>query len=803
MKFKTHFKTYLPEETEDRVVDYLLRLKRERGKKVQQRFLNEMLIGVFLYDWNGFKSSHENEIINLADNINIISKNWSIQLQDETHCELGSYKSEINKRLNSIIHENPKPKKISAQKITSAIFQHVFCESFDQEIFNILKEALITFYDTETPPWTSEKHKINDEDNCLKLENFFNSGYPYFDVQDERIIKLLKHNLAILGVSEKDSNNSINQSLIESIFEYKQNELSSSLEDYYDEDRIVIKLFEINERLTKLLARSKVDSIHLNLKEISKNNASILSTFSGDGLVLTLQELSPEVAKSLSKFKGSCLNLHLKRLDLETAQQLVNFKGTELAFDGINKIESKVAGELSKFKGSLVIDDLATIDAKSAHELSKHVGKLVLGGPFKLEKKSADSLAKLNGDLWLCDIKKIDEEIAECLSYCSGRLVLDGIKKIESNPAKWLAKINGTLQLNGLQNIDDSVANKLAEHKGELWLSGIKQLDDNVARNLVKHGSCSDDTSRRRVIEETDTMGKAAPEGNLKSSSQRLLPELNLNGLKNLNDNTAKYLSTYQGSLWLDGLHLISETAAEILSKHKGEILGLNGLNKLSESVAKSLSRHQGKIIGLNGLTQIDQGIAGILSDYAGCLGLCGLTQIDDGIAAVLSKHKGDIGLTGLVALSDKAISHFINFEFDLGLKEEIKKKLDQLKGEDAIIDYMKRAYNFMIGDRTAEEITIGSAYPLEEELSMDVKGRDLSTGLPRIMTVRSEEIRDVLGSVKAIHSADRQTLLEQWAKRLNKPGHRGTDYHGNFGRQETPSPERLIFVPKSLLALN
>ena len=149
----------------------------------------------------------------------------------------------------------------------------------------------------------------------------------------------------------------------------------------------------------------------------------------------------------------------------------------------------------------------------------------------KLDKGDNDGIELLQR------IKKIDEEIAECLSYCSGRLVLDGIKKIESNPAKWLAKINGTLQLNGLQNIDDSVANKLAEHKGELWLSGIKQLDDNVARNLVKHGSCSDDTSRRRVIEETDTMGKAAPEGKLKSRSQRLLPELNLNGLKNLNDN--------------------------------------------------------------------------------------------------------------------------------------------------------------------------------------------------------------------------------------------------------------------------
>ena len=47
---------------------------------------------------------------------------------------------------------------------------------------------------------------------------------------------------------------------------------------------------------------------------------------------------------------------------------------------------------------------------------------------------------------------------------------------------------------------------------------------------------------------------------------------------------------------------------------------------------------------------------------------------------------------------------------------------------DEAIINYMKRAYNLMIGERTAEEIKIalGSAYPLEEEMSMEVKGRDL-----------------------------------------------------------------------------
>jgi rod shape-determining protein MreB len=59
----------------------------------------------------------------------------------------------------------------------------------------------------------------------------------------------------------------------------------------------------------------------------------------------------------------------------------------------------------------------------------------------------------------------------------------------------------------------------------------------------------------------------------------------------------------------------------------------------------------------------------------------------------------------------------------------------------------MKRAYNLMIGDRTAEQIkmTVGSAYPLEKELTMEVKGRDLSAGLPKTLSIRSEEIRECL----------------------------------------------------------
>ena len=66
---------------------------------------------------------------------------------------------------------------------------------------------------------------------------------------------------------------------------------------------------------------------------------------------------------------------------------------------------------------------------------------------------------------------------------------------------------------------------------------------------------------------------------------------------------------------------------------------------------------------------------------------------------------------------------------------------------DEAIMQYMKRAYNLMIGERTAEEIKIkiGSAYPIEKETTMEVKGRDLVAGLPKTLTITSQEVREAL----------------------------------------------------------
>ena len=83
-------------------------------------------------------------------------------------------------------------------------------------------------------------------------------------------------------------------------------------------------------------------------------------------------------------------------------------------------------------------------------------------------------------------------------------------------------------------------------------------------------------------------------------------------------------------------------------------------------------------------------------------------------------------------------------------------------KMDDAIVRYIRRVYNLMIGDRTAEEIKIkiGSAYKIDQELSMEIRGRDLINGLPKTVKITSEETRDALSEpVGAIVEAVKSVL--------------------------------------------
>ena len=81
---------------------------------------------------------------------------------------------------------------------------------------------------------------------------------------------------------------------------------------------------------------------------------------------------------------------------------------------------------------------------------------------------------------------------------------------------------------------------------------------------------------------------------------------------------------------------------------------------------------------------------------------------------------------------------------------------------DEAIINYIKRKYNLLIGERTAEliKINIGCACPTEENESMEVKGRDLVAGIPKILELKSDEICEALSeTVNAVVEAAKVAL--------------------------------------------
>lgn len=83
---------------------------------------------------------------------------------------------------------------------------------------------------------------------------------------------------------------------------------------------------------------------------------------------------------------------------------------------------------------------------------------------------------------------------------------------------------------------------------------------------------------------------------------------------------------------------------------------------------------------------------------------------------------------------------------------------------DEAIIQYIKKKYNLLVGEKTAEQIKIkiGSAYPLEEKMEMEIKGRDLTLGIPKTIIVNDSEIRDALENIL-------QTLIEVVKNTLEK----------------------------------
>ena len=116
---------------------------------------------------------------------------------------------------------------------------------------------------------------------------------------------------------------------------------------------------------------------------------------------------------------------------------------------------------------------------------------------------------------------------------------------------------------------------------------------------------------------------------------------------------------------------------------------------------------------------------------------------------------------------------------------------------DEAIVSFVKKEFSLALGERTAEEIKIalGSAYPLEEELHAEIRGRDLVTGLPKTVVVSTEEIRQAIDEPVLGHRRRGEGHPGPYAARAGRrhhgAGHRAHRRRGAAARPRRPAPAR------------
>ena len=276
-------------------------------------------------------------------------------------------------------------------------------------------------------------------------------------------------------------------------------------------------------------------------------------------------------------------------------------------------ITKRIAEEFIEDYYSVSLSDFTLIEDEAAGILSKSKENLNLTGLNELSDKAAQSLSKHRG----------------------GQLRLDSLDDMSDGLINILTKHKGgDLQLNGLKQISVEKAKILSLHKGELGLSGLKLLSDSAAECLSSH----------------------------KLSTFNRRNTLDLSGLVEISDLGLRYLSKFQGWLYLDGLKLLSSSAAESLSYHES-LLSLGSVAEVSDSAAEHLSKrpakgeHSGLIINVGKIS--DNGLAN-LSKYQGDLVFGDrLKEISDTAAECLSLHKGRgrrlLSFAGLTSLSETA----------------------------------------------------------------------------------------------------------------------------------------------------
>ena len=158
----------------------------------------------------------------------------------------------------------------------------------------------------------------------------------------------------------------------------------------------------------------------------------------------------------------------------------------------------------------------------------------------------------------------------------------------------------------------------------------------------------------------------------------------------------------------------------------------------------KSLVRPRVVIAAPSGITQVEKRA---VRDSAESAGAREVFLIEEPMAAALGVNLPIEKASGnmIIDIGGGTTEVAIISMYGIVFSKSVRVAGDEM--DEAIVNYVKRKYNLLIGERMAEEIKIqiGSAYPLEQRITMEIKGRDLVAGIPKTLVLSDEEVREAL----------------------------------------------------------
>ena len=373
-------------------------------------------------------------------------------------------------------------------------------------------------------------------------------------------------------------------------------EISAEKLSHFKGGILNIKLNEHSGKEIQILLQklSSETMLCLSVPKLNEVVHDSLAKFQGYALELGVSELSETAASSLSKYKGSLyLNQFIKTEFTTTwsGKELVKKREGEFPL----QISDKSAEIISMFKG----ESLSIKGANLSEIAKKHLVKnLTIEFYLETDKISEDvahAFGTFKGPELKLEVSELSPACASALAIYGGKLSLINVKEISDEAAEKLARYSGPgikiVASNRMDfKISDAALISLSKIKNNLTLYSFPEASDNVIGSFVER-TIRDSSGRtiHDLIRHSNNISSANLKEIVKQHSRIDLE------LREISDEAAEILSKNQGKLVLSGLKKISDNCASILAKHKGELYLLKDVEITAQGM-ETLKKHHGSL---------------------------------------------------------------------------------------------------------------------------------------------------------------------------------------------------------------